>query len=166
MFPENLGFHTVIRFGLFLYIIFASIGGTIPVATILMYEPPNVGFLKMIAFVALLLVPLYSSCLIAWWIRARSFKRPAATSDKDIHNKNNESIIQLKSFVKKALRIILLVHTIVFSIFGIIVFPLFIFWVIPNGPLDTGLMPLSIAAFLHFGTCVLALWYRSMVPKY
>lgn len=166
MFPNKIWFRSAMRFGLLFYSIFASVGGTIPVLTLFVFDTTAEEVPKMLILAAILLIPLYITCIIALFIRAKFFKKEDVTiSDKGSLTQDEMVLLQVKSFVKKALRIALLIYSIIFSIIGTIMFGIFIFWLIPKEDLPMAITPLSVAAIFLYGTCILAMWFRTKLPK-
>lgn len=166
MFPNKIWFKSAIRFGLLFYSIFASIGGTIPIITLLLFATPSEEVSEMILPAVIMLIPLYITCIIALFIRARFFKKEDVTiSDNSSLTQDEIFLLQAKSFVKKALRAALLIYSIMFSILGTIMLGIFVFWLIPKEDLPMAITPLSIAAIFLYGTCILAIWFRTKLPK-
>jgi hypothetical protein len=159
MFPNKIWFRSAMRFGLLFYSIFASIGGTIPVLTLFIFDTTA-------EEVPILLIPLYVTCIISLFIRAKFFKKEDVTiSGKGTLTQDEMVLLQAKTFIKKALRAALLIYSIMFSILGTIMLGIFIFWLIPKEDLSIAITPLSIAAIFLYGTCILAIWFRTKLPK-
>ncbi|PAD36248.1 hypothetical protein [Terribacillus saccharophilus] len=166
MFPNKIWFRSAMRFGLLFYSIFASIGGTIPVLTLFIFDTTAEEVPKMLILAAILLIPLYVTCIISLFIRAKFFKKEDVTiSGKGTLTQDEMVLLQAKTFIKKALRAALLIYSIMFSILGTIMLGIFIFWLIPKEDLSIAITPLSIAAIFLYGTCILAIWFRTKLPK-
>lgn len=74
-------------------------------------------------------------------------------------------MIQDKAQLNKALRAALLIYPLLTGILGTAMFGTLIFWVVPKDDLPIVMKPLSFAAIFLYGTCILAIWFRTKLPK-
>lgn len=75
MLPNKTSTKSAMRFILLFYSIFMSVGGTIPLITLLLFVLPLDEAAETIIPYAIMLIPIYISCIIALIIRAKFFKK-------------------------------------------------------------------------------------------
>lgn len=75
MYSNKNSIKKAVRFGLLFYSIFMGISGTIMFATLLLWVVPRDQISDIFMAVVIMAIPLYGTCILALFIRAKFFKK-------------------------------------------------------------------------------------------